>query len=281
MIHTNTSNKPESKRQQIWRLVSEGNLAPRDIALRLNTSVENVWKEKSLLKSRAGLIVSRSTTHESKKQSEMMLFDREGEQGDRSSMALQKIKSRKSTGLSDYLIDIPQLDSEGLMTLYREFKSGKKPIDILAEHGFHPEAVEIEYRRFIELSERNNDELLKQIMLNVIQKGYEKEPVRNINIKTLIDRYRQRGYLKINEISELLALYIEEEVRDEIDLTLLDPDRKLPRGFRRLRCRNCNNTLMDVIVHDKLPLGRELVDRYDGKALCHVCQSENNSDDDY
>ena len=167
------------------------------------------------------------------------------------------------------------------MTLYREFKSGKKPIDILAEHGFHPEAVEIEYRRFIELSERNNDELLKQIMLNVIQKGYEKEPVRNINIKTLIDRYRQRGYLTINEISELLALYIEEEVRDEIDLTLLDPDRKLPRGFRRLRCRNCNNTLMDVIVHDKLPLGRELVDRYDGKALCPVCINEMKSGGGY
>ena len=110
-------------------------MAPRDIALRLNTSVENVWKEKSLLKSRAGLIVSRST-QELKKQSEIMLFDPEGEQGDRSSMALQKMKSRKSTGLSDYLIDIPQLDSEGLMTLYGEFKSGKRPIDILAEHGF-------------------------------------------------------------------------------------------------------------------------------------------------
>ena len=70
-------------------------MAPRDIALRLNTSVENVWKEKSLLKSRAGLIVSRST-QELKKQSEIMLFDPEGEQGDRSSMALQKMKSRKS-----------------------------------------------------------------------------------------------------------------------------------------------------------------------------------------
>ena len=256
-------------------------MAPRDIALRLNTSVENVWKEKSLLKSRAGLILSISTTHESKKQSEMMLFDPEGEQGDRSTLALQKIKSRKSTGLSDYLINIPQLDSEGLMILYREFKSGKKPIDILAEYGFHPEAVEIEYRRFIELSERDNDELLKQLMLNVIQKGYEKEPVRNIKIKTLIDRYHQRGYLSKNEISELLALYIEAEVQDEIDLSLLDPDRRLPRGFRRLRCSNCNNTHIGVIVHDKLPLGRELVDRYDEKALCPVCQSEKNSGDDY
>ena len=256
-------------------------MAPRDIALRLNTSVENVWKEKSLLKSRGGLIVSRSTTQESKKQSEIVLFDPEGDQGDRSSMALQKIKSRKSTGLSDYLIDIPHLDSEDLMTLYKEFKSGKKPIDIIAEHGFHPDAVDIEYRRFIELSERDNDELLRQITLNVIQKGYEKEPVRNINIKTLIDRSRQRGYLTKNEISELLALYIEAEVQDEMDLSLLDPDRRLPRGVRRLRCSNCDNTHSGVIVHDKLPLGREMVDRYDGKWLCHVCQSEKNSGGGY
>jgi len=256
-------------------------LAPREIALRLNTSVENVWKEKSLLKSRAGLIVSRSTTQQSKKQSEMMLLDPEGELGDRSSIALQKIKSRKSTGLSDYLIDIPQLDSEGLMTLYSEFKSGKKPIDILAEHGFHPEAVEIEYRRFLELSERDNDELLKQIMLNVIQKGYGKEPVRNISIKTLIDRYGQRGYLTNNEVSEILAVSTKEEVQHEMELSLLDPDRRLPRGFRRLRCGNCNNTHIGVIVHDKLPLGRELVDRYDGKALCHVCIKEMNSGGGY
>jgi hypothetical protein len=168
-----------------------------------------------------------------------------------------------------------------LKTLYREFKSGKKPIDILAEHSFHPDAVEIEYRRFIELSERDNDELLKQIMLKVIQKGYEKEPLRNINIKTLIERSGQRGYLTKNEISELLALYIEAEVQHKMDLSLFDPSRRLPRGFRRLRCSNCDNTHIGVIVHDKLPLGRELVNRYDGKGLCHVCQSEKNSGGGY
>jgi hypothetical protein len=256
-------------------------LTPRDIAVKLNTSVENVWKEKSLLKSRGGFIVSRNTTQQFKKQSEMILFDPEGEQGERSSTALQRLKSRKSTGLSDYLIDVPQLNSEGLMIVYRELKSGKKPIDILAEHGFHPEAVEIEYRRFVELSERDSDELLKRIMLKVIQKGYEKEPVGNIKIKTLIDRYRQRGYLTNNEILELLDLYNEEEVRREMDLSLFDPDGRLPMGFRKLRCGKCNEKYLGVIVQDKLPTGREVVDKYDGKALCHVCLAEMNSGDGY
>ena len=66
-----------------------------------------------------------------------------------------------------------------------------------------------------------------------------------------------------------------------MDLSLFDPDGRLPRGFRRLRCSNCDNTHIGVIVHDKLPLGRELVDKYDGKGLCHVCQSEKNSGGGY
>jgi hypothetical protein len=269
LTYTNLRDKPESKRQQIWQLLSEGNMTPKDIALRLNTTIENVWKEKSLLKLRAGLIVSRRTTQKSKEQSEMIVYHPKGEHEDESSMALQKIKSRKGTGLSNYMIDISQLDSESIMTLYREFKSGKKPIDILAEHGFHPEAVEIEYRRFIELNERDGDELLNRIILNVIQKGYEEEPVRNNNIKTLIDLYRQRGYLTNNEILELLELYNQEEAQSQVELSLLDTWESPPKGFTRLKCGRCNDKIIGVILSEKLY--KQLADRCDGKILCDLC----------
>ena len=249
MDHTNISNKPQSKRQQIWRLVSDGSMTPKDIALKVGTSVENVWKEKSLLKSREGLVLSRSTTQKSKKQSEMILFNPE-EHGDRSSTAPMQVRSRVSTGLIDYLIDIPHLGSEDLKTLYREFKSGKKPIDILAEYGFHPEAVEIEYRRFRELSERDSDELLRRIMLKVIDRGYEEDPA----MKMLIDLYRQRGYLTNTEILEVLTHYRRKEIEQEIDFLGLDVSRRLPSGFRRIKCSNCDNLHIDVIVNDKLPL---------------------------
>lgn len=122
MIHTDLPNKPESKRQQIWRLVSEGH-PPKDIALKLNTSVENVWKEKSLLKSRGGLVVSRSTTQQSKKQNETILFSPGLEQVERNSMELRNVKLRKSAGSMDYLSDIPLLSSDDLRTLYKEFKA--------------------------------------------------------------------------------------------------------------------------------------------------------------
>jgi hypothetical protein len=254
-------------------------LTPRAIAVKVNTTVENVWKEKSLLKSRGGLVLSRRTTKQSNKKSELILFDPDGEQEDGSGITSEKIRSRKNTNLSDYLIDIPQLDSEGLRTLYREFKSGKKPIDILAEYGFHPDTVEIEYRRFMQLSERDSDELLRRIMLNMIQRGYENEPVRNRNIKALIDLYRQRGYLSHNEILDILALYTQEEVQEEIGLLAIDSERRLPEGFRRLRCGKCNEKLLDAILCDKLPLGKKMLDEYDRKILCKVCSQNTNYDD--
>jgi hypothetical protein len=276
MIHTDLPNKPESKRQQIWRLVSEGH-SPKDIAARLNTSVENVWKEKSMLKSRGGLVVSRSTTQQSKKQNEMILFSPGLEQVDLNSTELQKVKSRKRSDPTDYLLDIPPLSSDDLKTLYSEFKAKKKPIDIMAEYGFHPEAVEIEYRRFNDLSERDSDELLRSIMLYVSGKGYEKEPAKNSTLKKLIDSYNQKGCLTNMEILELLGQYTKEEVDQRLDLMVFDSTSRLPGGFRRLRCSNCDNTHLDVIVHDKLPLGKEVANKYDGKALCQSCLSEMNS----
>lgn len=276
MVHTDLSIKPESKRQQIWRLVSEGH-PPKDIAVKLNTSVENVWKEKSLLKSRGGLVVSRSTTQQSKKQNETILFSPGLEQVDRHSTELQKVNSRKRSGPIDYLLDIPLLSSDDLKTIYREFKAGKKPIDIMAEYGFHPEAVEIEYRRFKDLSERDSDELLRSIMLNVTGKGYEKEPARNSTIKKLIEDYHQKGYLTNMEILELLGQYTKEEVDQRLDFMVFDQSSRLPSGFRRLRCSNCDNKHLDVIVHDKFPLGKEVVNKYDGKAPCQVCLIEMNS----
>jgi hypothetical protein len=41
------------------------------------------------------------------------------------------------------------LDSEAIKTLYVEFKDKKKPVDIIVEYGFHPRAVEVEYKCFV------------------------------------------------------------------------------------------------------------------------------------
>jgi hypothetical protein len=269
MPHTNLRSKPRSKREQIWQLVSEGNLTPKAIALRLGTTVENVWKETSLLRSREGLVISRSTQRLNRK-NEMVLINPSEEQKD-----MQMIASRGTN--RDYSIDIPPIDSVGLKTMYREFRSGKKPVEILAEYGLHPDTVEIEYQRFMQQSERDSDELVRGIILNITSKGYENSPVKNGKIKSLIDLYRRRGYLSNTEILSLLALYTEEEVQEGIDLMAIDIRVKPPKGFSRIRCRNCKEEFIEAILCDRLPIGKKLLAEYDEKIICDACTENLNN----
>jgi hypothetical protein len=250
-------------------LVSEGKLTAKEIALELDTTVQNVWKETSLIRSRGELVIRNSIAQQSNK-SRMIFLNPAEEQRGAGTLGFNKIL-HKSTSLLNDLIDIPQLDSEGLKILYREFKSGKKPIDILAEYGFHPEIVEGEYQRFMQLSERDIGDLTKRIILSMTRKGYTEETPRNDKIQALITLYHHRGYLLNNEILDLWEQYTQEEVRDEMDLMVVDTDRRLTKGFSRIRCRVCNSMLPDIILCNKLPLGKKLYDEYDGRLLCEAC----------
>jgi len=89
----------------------------------------------------------------------------------------------------------------------------------------------------------------------------------------------QKGYLTNSEILELLAANTKEEVQEELEMLLLDKDRRFPSGFRRLRCGKCGEKMLDVVLCDRLPLGRELVDRYDTKILCGFCRQDTGYDD--
>lgn len=48
------------------------------------------------------------------------------------------------------------------------------------------------------------------------------------------------GFLQVLNCGEQ---YTQEEVRDGMDLMLFDAERRLPKGFRRIRCNVCNGML--------------------------------------
>lgn len=272
MIKKSLAITPKSKKEQIWRLALGGKLTPKEIALEAETTVQNVWKETSILRSRGGLAIRKTTAQQSNK-SEMIFLNPGEEQNSAGILGLSKLRHRTPTSFND-LIDVPQLDSVGLKILYGEFKSGKMPIDILAEYGFHPEIVECEYQRFMQLSERDNGDLMNHIILTLTRKGYVDEYGRYEKIKALINLYHQRGHLLNNEILNLLELYVQEEVQDGTDLMLIDKERRLPNGFSRIRCRQCKGMLGDAILCDKLPIGKKLLEEYDEKLLCEVCRHD-------
>jgi hypothetical protein len=252
-------------------------LTPDEIALKVDTTRQNVWKEISILRSKGGLAYRKTTAQQSNK-SEMIFFNPGEEQNSAGILGLSKIRHRTPSSVND-LIDVPELDSAGLKILYGEFKSGRKPIDILAEYGYHPEIVEIEYQRFMQFSERDYDDLMKRIILTLKRKGYVDESGRNEKIKAFIQLYRQRGYLTNTEILNLLGLYVQEEVQDKTDLMLIDTGGRLPNGFSRIRCCQCKEMLGDAILSDKLPSGKKPLEEYDEKLLCGACRHDPDTPD--
>ena len=97
----------------------------------MHTTEANVYKEKSKAR---GLYLRRKTRSD-----EMVMVA-----GESDSFALPSQRLKPEGNHHYQYLNIPALDSEGIKKLYTEFKDGKKPADIIADHGFHPEAVEKE-----------------------------------------------------------------------------------------------------------------------------------------
>ncbi len=94
-----------TNKMMILRLLSEGKYSTKDIARIVGTTEAYVWKEKSKSKT-AGLLVRRDTQVVSK-------------------------TSRLSIYSNNSLLNVSQLDTEGLRKLYGELLNGKKPQKIM------------------------------------------------------------------------------------------------------------------------------------------------------
>jgi transposase-like protein len=149
------STSAKNKRERIIELISNGNDNAQEIAQIVGTTPANVWKEKSKLR-RSGLLLGRRTVELSKKTKDEML--------------ILSVDDRQKSDTNHYQhLNIPALDMEGMKKLYTDFKMGKKPIDIIAKHGFHPDVVEKEYRRFLNFNERDMNSLQKTYISSIIK----------------------------------------------------------------------------------------------------------------
>ena len=130
-------------------LTSDKDYSAQEIAKAVGTTLGNVWKEKSRLKANG---------FESRSQS--MRRVQVSESKDETNFIHQDGRRRATPDIYNYnhhyrFLNIRDLDEDGLKTLYTELKNGKKPVDIIAQHGFHPEVVEKEYQRFSRLNGHN------------------------------------------------------------------------------------------------------------------------------
>jgi hypothetical protein len=175
-----------TKKQRIKELIADGNYSASDVARMVGTSIANVWKEKSNLR-RSNLVMGQKVERSEKS----FLVASSAHDIVRSNM------SRTRGGKEEYreLLDLPMITSEDLKILYRELCEGKKPDEIIAAHGFHPEVVEAEYRRVNKLDSRS---LLHRIVNEVIMFKL------GLRGEELIAKYRREGELSEDEVIELL-----------------------------------------------------------------------------
>jgi hypothetical protein len=189
--------KPNNKKEQILDLLAEGKLSVKEIARIVDTTEANVYKEKSKAK---GLFIRRKTRSD-----EMVMVA-----GDLDTSSLPS-RRLKSEGNHHYpYLNIPDLDREGMMKLYTEFEAGKKPSKIIADHGFHPEVVEKEYQRFMEMNERDIDVLQNKIISDLIKRPSK-------NTKPLLEKYKTTGFLTHYELFELITLKVKDDTEQDID----------------------------------------------------------------
>jgi DNA-binding Lrp family transcriptional regulator len=190
----------KTKKQQIRELViSHPECSAEEIANMVGTTKENVWKEKSKMASE-GLIVRRRTRTKitaERKDETMFIASDSGPKG----MMQSRSPILKGKSLSDEeqyhlrYLNIPAVDSEGIKTIYKDFDNKKKPVEIIAEHGFPPNVVEVEYHRFLKL---------KGIDIPALQSfiGNELRRTPLEGVEPLEKKFNQEGHLTTDEMIE-------------------------------------------------------------------------------
>jgi len=181
------SNRRPTKKERIHELISNGEYSDEDIAKIVGTTKPNVWKEKSTLR-KSGVLVSHRV-----ERSDRTLLVTSGAQ------AVYGTQSKAAIAQYHELLDIAPIDSDGMKKLYSTIVAGKKPAEIIAEHGFHPAVVETEYNRSQKF---HRDMLSKRIISEVLLMKTSKKA------DDLIAKYYQQGYMSDDDLIELLNEYM-------------------------------------------------------------------------
>jgi hypothetical protein len=264
--------KPSSKKQQIWKLVEAGKLSPTQIAFQVGTTVKNVWKETSNFRKNEGNTINESRTLEQRtKQKDEVIFVKASQefQDARDIDIIGHMPNSNVTGNKHYNknLALPEMDAESFKVLYKGFKLQMKPVDMIAKRGFHPEIVVAEYQRFMQLTQTDYDDLLRQIIIKVVDHCSYK----NEKIKVIVDTYKSRGILTAIEVIRLLELWVETELKSRLDLLFADPESRIPEPLRRWRCSKCNSQLPDGIINPNWRFGKYILEKYSKKIVCGFC----------
>ena len=222
MKDTYLPQRSKTKKEYIRELIqSDHNYSADDIARIVNTSKENVWKEKSKMISEGLVVSTRRTLKISAERNDetMLLLSSDTNSARRNdilnlkkaaiqskSLSSNRIKPKSNDNDYSRYVDISPVDSAGMKKMYADFRDKKKPVDIIVEHGFPPAVVQIEYKRFLKFQHSDIQRLQDYIGNDLL-----KYPL--VDAELLEKSYKQKGYLTTDEMIEVLKKKTEYYVR--------------------------------------------------------------------
>jgi hypothetical protein len=135
-------------------------------------------------------------------------------------------------------------EDERLKIIYTKFKAGKKPFDIIADHGYDPEFVETQYRKYLKQKDCDPVEFQSEIL-----KFYDANA--KPKLRRYDDDFKKNGCIKPSETIELLDDIAFENAITTLKLMLKDVEIGPPEGWCKLRCTVCGEVHSIAKVFEK------------------------------
>jgi hypothetical protein len=240
----------KSKRDKILEMLSQGHDVD-DIASELKTTKQNVYKEKSKQKSLEYRKENFRLRHaiQSKKRSKT-IPDSELEKTQDPILDDNPVYGSYKT--------LRRPTKKEYSILFTEFLAGKKPEEIIAEHGIDPEIVEKEYQRFLKL--RGMDRLDLQRSILKLSGTYPTD------LKPMINKLESRTMLSNEEVMAL----VNSGCNNHVLKLISDVTATLPGIIIRPSCSKCDRYIPGIL-YDATILNGSVIFEENRNYLCSDC----------
>jgi hypothetical protein len=250
--------KPKTKKQMIRMMLDQGDRTDEEIARLAGTTTANVYKEKSHYAKETG---KKFTV--TKEQTNIKTTSSSTGSGEITTTTLMTKKLSVEFEHNQHVV-VPPLNQEQLCILYTAFDEGKDPTHIIAEHGLNPEAVEIEYRRYLRIK--------KCIPIGIVEKILDALPPGDPayeNIKKKLIETKELDYQALKDaLSANDSYQMIQGVNILLGEFLMNREFPLPKSVSRPLCTLCGLPVSGIIYFNHELIKWQFDTSY---LICEMC----------
>jgi hypothetical protein len=247
--------KPRTKSERIKELLDAG-LSSHEVAEKLNTTIEYVYKEKGKLKKKGLLVTSQSLSIVDGRNSITVIKDQP---------TLEKYSnldhSVRTNPQASNDFDIPPLEKNDVMSMYASFEEKMSPSMVTAKLGVRPDISQNEYQRFLSMNSRDPFELQNRIISGLFSAPPE--------IQSIIDKSVAGNLLTNDELISVINFKTTISASQQIKNAVSNPSLFINYGLERFVCKYCHFIQPGVIFDRTTYAGSLLVALSQG----HCCKN--------